>query len=74
MTTHKEEITKEQEAKYLKCHGNICPFCESLHVTTTSSMDQDGGIAWQNCKCLDCEKEWDDMYKLISVHANEVTQ
>lgn len=52
------------DAEYVEKGGSICPSCGSANICTTSSMEVDGGSAWQNCKCNDCDAEWNDVYSL----------
>lgn len=51
------------QEEYVTKGGTVCPFCggENLewhHIEST------GGGAFQECWCLECEKEWYDVYGL----------
>ena len=52
------------DAEYVEKGGSICPSCGSTNICTTSSIEVDGGSAWQNCKCNGCDAEWNDVYSL----------
>ena len=56
--------------KYLDSGGSICPYCESSQIEG-GSIEIDGQQAWQKVSCLDCEKDWDDIYNLVDVDLRE---
>jgi phage FluMu protein Com len=58
-------MTKKQKKAYLKNSGK-CPFCKSTDITS-SSIEVDGDIAWQEIRCNGCSKGWFDYYKLFDV-------
>ena len=49
--------------QYRKSDEAVCPFCRSTELEW-HSIDFDGKYAKQEVKCLDCEMEWYDVYKL----------
>lgn len=59
-------ITKEQEKKYIKEFGAVCPVCGSDQIEG-GSIDIDNGMAYQNCYCNDCQEEWTDEYSLTGI-------
>lgn len=61
------EITAEQEATYLACHGAKCLNCGSSNINS-GPIDIDGvGIA--AVKCDDCQAQWNDEIGLVGVSA-----
>ena len=58
-------LTNKQKKAYLK-HSHRCPFCKSENIEG-EAVEIDDGIAWQPIRCLDCNKNWSDLYKLIGV-------
>ena len=48
--------------KYLKAPSS-CPFCNSSNITALH-WDAESGMAWQEVDCLNCGKEWHDIYQL----------
>ena len=53
--------------EYVKKEGLICPFCGSTNVHENSSVDRsDGTTFYQDIICLNCEKEWQDIFTLTS--------
>lgn len=51
--------------EYVKRAGQDCPNCGGPHVQGDRSVEVDGGTAWQNCSCTECEATWTDNYKLV---------
>ena len=45
--------------------GNHCPHCSSHRIEAPASLQSDADSVWQDIFCLDCGKEWRDLYKLI---------
>jgi len=43
---------------------SLCPFCNSDNVEA-GYLETDGNSAWQRITCLDCRKEWNDLYDLV---------
>lgn len=58
-------MTPEQKAAYLKS-PNHCLYCGSIHIEAQEgTFDDDGGR--QPVTCLTCDKEWNDLYRLVDV-------
>jgi hypothetical protein len=45
--------------------GGQCPFCESWDIEG-ESLDIEGGVITQIVNCVDCSKEWVDVFTLTS--------
>jgi transcription elongation factor Elf1 len=60
-----KDFTKAQKKKYLKNSGK-CPNCGSTNISG-DSIDVDGDCCWQNVTCGECEKTWQDVYRLADV-------
>lgn len=58
-------LTEEQKQNYLN-NTNKCPHCKSENISA-ESMQTDGKEAWCYVYCYDCDEEWKDIYKLVSV-------
>lgn len=43
-----------------------CPFCKSINIEG-DSFDMDSCTAWQKVYCIDCNKEWKEIYTLSGV-------
>ena len=52
--------------KYLDNDACECPFCGSGNIEG-GPVEIDLGSAWQKVSCVDCEKEWSDLYTLTGV-------
>ena len=63
-------MTDEQREQYLACHGLRCPWCRS-EMIEGDSVEVDSGHASQEVHCVDCGREWRDIYKLVDVEASE---
>ena len=61
-----DKLTKIQRNKYLKGGGCQCPYCGSENIKGRP-FETDSALAWQPVVCLSCNKEWDDVYKLIGI-------
>jgi len=59
-------LTKKQVKSYVKAGGVKCPYCNSEQIVCRS-VDIDAGDAYQDISCLDCGKEWIDVYNLVGV-------
>lgn len=55
--------------EYFRYSGNRCPYCGSEKVDA-GTRDWDEPYMYQEIMCLDCEKEWSDIYMLIGFTAN----
>ena len=60
-------LTKQQIEDYLKSGGNKCLYCKSGEIATTQKVQTDSQSAWQEVYCNDCNKYWNDVYKLVGV-------
>ena len=49
---------------YVEKLGLVCPNCGSPHINSEDGIDADGGCAWQNVYCEDCDARWQDVYTL----------
>jgi formate dehydrogenase maturation protein FdhE len=58
-------INPNTQAKYLNNPQN-CPHCESDNMTA-DAMDNDTKTCWRTVRCLDCNKEWREVYQLASI-------
>jgi hypothetical protein len=63
-------MTDEQREQYLASHGLRCPWCRS-EMIEGDSVEVDSGHASQEVHCVDCGREWRDIYKLVDVEASE---
>ena len=61
------DLTHEQKKEYLE-KSNGCPFCLSGGIEA-DLVDVDAGSCSQKVWCLDCHREWYDIYKLVDVEA-----
>jgi transposase-like protein len=60
-----KEITGPGKKAYLQTGGVRCPFCHSKDIEGHSG--EFGQHASQQVSCMDCEREWIDVYKLVDV-------
>ena len=60
MSTPKVKTSEE----YVKTGGLLCPVCGGSTLESTSAMQVDDGVAWQEIVCVDCESTWTDTYTL----------
>ncbi len=60
-------MTKEQKEKYLSRGGVRCLYCESYDIQEFSSEGDD----YYMIECLACEKQWQEVHKLIDVLPEE---
>ena len=59
----------EKEA-YMESNGLVCPFCRAGSIQG-GFVEIETGKALQEMSCLECEKTWQDVYKLVDVIPNE---
>jgi len=59
-------LTAEQENGYINGGGKTCLYCESSHIEG-DSVEIDGTTAYQDVRCLNCLKSWQDIYQLVAV-------
>jgi len=59
-------LTIMHKQKYINNVGTKCPYCgsENLHM---GDVNTDGGSAWINTECHDCDKEWREIYTLTDI-------
>jgi hypothetical protein len=55
------------EKKYIRQGGTRCPFCGSDEIEG-SSVEVDGGSAWQEVACNNCDSQWQDVYLLREIN------
>lgn len=59
-------LTKEQKQAYVESGGNACPYCESFEIEAgRSETDSDYHII--HVECMNCGKEWWDVYHLSTI-------
>lgn len=68
MAKSKEPMTSEE---YARQGGPACPYCRSKNIEG-HQHDYSAEYVYQNIVCLDCGKEWTDVYKLIGYEPVEV--
>jgi transposase-like protein len=61
------KLTKEKIQNYIKNNGLICPYCGSSSIHISSEIEVHREMAYQNVKCIDCEKEWTDEFTLTGI-------
>jgi len=59
-------MTEFNKEKYIESDGSICPYCLGNNIDV-DCIDDNGTRVWRTCVCLDCEKEWNEIYKLVDV-------
>ena len=70
MEMEKRELTQEQKDEYVKNGYGRCPYCKSDGIEG-GFISVDGNEVWQKVTCLDCDKVWNDLYKLYDVETGE---
>lgn len=65
--------TKEpmSEYDYVESGGSVCPFCGSSDISACGPLDADSIVAWQNVTCSDCDRDWNDLYRLVGYEPTE---
>lgn len=63
------KLTEEEKQAYLKS-DNGCPKCQSKDIEG-GSFDFDGNEVWSEIRCLKCNFEWRDIYRLVEVEEIE---
>lgn len=56
-------LTNKQYRKSDEAEEAVCPFCRSNELEW-DELTVNGRTVKQEVKCLDCENEWYDIYKL----------
>jgi len=62
-------MSKLTSKQYVDNGGTLCPFCKSEAIEG-SRVEVDAGTAWQEMRCHDCERMWQDDYKLVGYLAD----
>lgn len=52
---------KAMKEKYFESEGTVCPFC-GFDQTEGGSISIEGNNAFQDMGCLNCEKQWRDVW------------
>ena len=71
-STHQQRGTvcrrcwQDKVTPYIQRGGVACPFCESNNIEGRQ-FDVQAGTAWQPMKCTDCNRQWNDVYRLDGV-------
>ena len=60
------KITKKQQSKY-KDNPNKCPFCDSVDLAAMNNWNAEDSTAWRTVECLECNMQWDEVFKLINI-------
>lgn len=68
MSQFRRKIPKTDE-EYVEAPGE-CPFCESTNIEG-GSIDIEGDICVQPIHCMNCDGQWNDIYRLIGYERNE---
>jgi transcription elongation factor Elf1 len=55
-------------AKYL-ANPDECPHCNSEHLSA-DTMENDTNTCWRQIRCVNCDKEWREVYQLASIEEN----
>lgn len=58
-------ITPEMIEEYVR-HPNFCPFCDSPDIEG-GYFESDWDIVWTTVTCLECKKQWDEIFKLKTI-------
>ena len=59
-------LTEQEQKDYIAASGQFCPICKS-HDLSGDFFQVDGGVAWQEVTCNECEAEWVDEYDLSRI-------
>jgi len=59
-------MKQEDIDKYINHRGLHCPYCNSPEIEG-NYVNVDAGFAWQKIKCLNCDKSWINIYKLVNI-------
>jgi hypothetical protein len=71
-STHQQHGTvcrrcwQDKVKPYIQRGGVACPFCESSNIEGRQ-FDVQAGTAWQAMSCADCNREWNDVYRLDAI-------
>ena len=56
--------------EYVKSRGQYCPFCGQPSIEGYQ-IEIIHGTAIQECTCMTCNEEWQDIYYLVGFERNE---
>jgi hypothetical protein len=71
-STHRQHSTvcrrcwQDKVKPYIQRGGVACPFCGSSNIEGRQ-FDVQAGTAWQPMTCMDCNREWNDVYRLDAI-------
>ena len=60
-------LTRVMKEKYMNKAGNVCPYCGSTNIEASIESNFDGLGASRDVTCIDCDKEWVDIYTLTEI-------
>jgi transposase-like protein len=63
----KEAEWAAKKKAYLDNGSIKCPYCESDQIEAVGMVDIEALVGTQMVKCLDCDKRWTDVYRLVDV-------
>jgi len=69
------KLTAKMKKSYLEHNGRICPYCHSnshmdmqnLDCPDGFTLDEDGLHVTAIIVCLDCNRNWKDVYSLTNI-------
>lgn len=61
------KMNQKQKDFYLQNRASKCPYCHSENIQGTGQRDFDDDWASNEIECLDCNKQWKDIYILQDV-------
>jgi len=61
-----DKLIPYRKKKYIKEGGTTCPYCGSNNICG-QHMEVDSTGAWQEIHCDDCNKTWNDVYKMTDI-------
>jgi hypothetical protein len=66
------KLTEEQKQAYIQGRSGGCPYCKSNNIEG-DSYEMHGNCVSQPISCLDCERQWEDVYTLTGIDETEET-
>jgi hypothetical protein len=60
--------------QYLASRGNICPYCLESNIEALESPCVVEGIATEEMHCIDCNRYWTGIYKLVGVEESAIPE
>jgi hypothetical protein len=66
MAKKAKPLTPEKKREYVRNRSGNCPYCGGTNFDG-GSFDMSGTSVAQHITCLDCKREWDDVYKLVAI-------